>query len=278
MTVTSCCHTWLVHVHGSRVHGPMSADARAWCTCTRARGAPLGLVIVNALLVLWDIDHTLIENNGVNKETYARAFEMLAGRPAEFPASTDGRTEPEIMLNMFRLHGMEPRPAQIARMHEILEQATLSNAEALSQRGSELPGARAALAAFQASEEVIQSVLSGNTRANAVTKLKAFRLDGYMDFEVGGYGSDDAVRANLVSVAQKRASAKYGARFDKANTVLIGDTVRDVQAGSDGGARVVAVATGPDSAATLRAAGADAVLPDLRDTQAVADAVRALAR
>jgi hypothetical protein len=33
------------------------------------------------LLVLWDVDHTLIENNGVNKETYAYAFELLTGRP-----------------------------------------------------------------------------------------------------------------------------------------------------------------------------------------------------
>ena len=28
-------------------------------------------------LVLWDIDHTLIENHGVNKETYALAFKLL---------------------------------------------------------------------------------------------------------------------------------------------------------------------------------------------------------
>jgi len=35
-----------------------------------------------ALLVLWDIDHTLIENHGVNKEIYALAFELLTGRPA----------------------------------------------------------------------------------------------------------------------------------------------------------------------------------------------------
>jgi len=32
------------------------------------------------LLVLWDIDHTLTENHGVNKEIYAYAFELLTGR------------------------------------------------------------------------------------------------------------------------------------------------------------------------------------------------------
>jgi phosphoglycolate phosphatase len=44
-----------------------------------------------------------------------------------------------------------------------------------------------------------------------------------------------------------------------------------------GGARVVAVATGSDSVESLRAAGADVVLPDLRDTRAVAEAVTSLA-
>jgi phosphoglycolate phosphatase-like HAD superfamily hydrolase len=76
-----------------------------------------------------------------------------------------------------------------------------------------------------------------------------------------------------VGIAQERASAKYGQGFDKGNTVLIGDTLRDVRAALKGGARVIAVATGTDSAEALLAEGADAVLPDLRDTRAVREAV-----
>jgi phosphoglycolate phosphatase len=83
-----------------------------------------------------------------------------------------------------------------------------------------------------------------------------------------------SVRA--LSRSQVRATAKYGETFDKANTVLVGDTLRDVRAGRDGGARVVAVATGADSVESLRAAGADVILPDLRDTRAVAEAVTSL--
>lgn len=65
---------------------------------------------MRALLVLWDIDHTLAENHGINKEIYALAFELLTGRHAEQPAQTDGRTEPEIMLNMLAAHGIEASP------------------------------------------------------------------------------------------------------------------------------------------------------------------------
>jgi phosphoglycolate phosphatase-like HAD superfamily hydrolase len=228
---------------------------------------------MHALLVLWDIDHTLIENCGVNKEIYAYTFELLTGQRAEHPARTEGRTEPEIMRNMLRAHGIEPDADHIARLPQALELATLSKAGTLRERGYELPGARDALTALQGIPQIVQSVLSGNIRPNAFTKLSAFRLDGYIDFEVGGYGSDDEVRANLVSVAQERASAGYGAKFDKTNTLLIGDTPRDVQAGRNGGAHVVAVASGSDSMDALRAEGADIVLPDLRDTRAVVEAV-----
>ena len=31
------------------------------------------------VLLLWDVDHTLIENSGVSKAVYARAFEMMTG-------------------------------------------------------------------------------------------------------------------------------------------------------------------------------------------------------
>jgi phosphoglycolate phosphatase len=235
----------------------------------------LGLGAMCALLVLWDIDHTLIENHGVNKRTYALAFEMLTGQRAEHTARTEGRTEPEIMRNMLLAHEIDPTPEHVSRMPKALESATLSMAGILRDRGHELPGARDALTALQSSPGIVQSVLSGNIKPNAVIKLSAFQLEGFIDFEVGAYGSDDDVRANLVGVAQKRAKAKYGVRFDKTNTVLIGDTPRDVQAGRNGGAHVVAVASGSDSMEALHAEGADIVLPDLRSTDAIVGAVTA---
>ena len=232
---------------------------------------------MGALLLLWDIDHTLTENNGVNKETYALAFEMLTGQPPQHRARTDGRTEPEIMRDMLARHGMEASPGQMARVPGALEAATLANVPQLRERGCGLPGARSALAAFQAMPGVVQSVLSGNIWPDAVAKLAAFGLDGFMDFEAGGYGSDHEHRPALVAVAQQRAAARYGAAFTAVNTVLVGDTPRDVRAGREGGARVVAVATGSDDAGSLRAEGADIVLPDLRDTAAVVAAVTSLA-
>jgi phosphoglycolate phosphatase-like HAD superfamily hydrolase len=216
-------------------------------------------------LVLWDVDHTLIENGGTSKANYLRAFEILLGRPATSLPRTEGRTDPAIMLDLLRAHDVDPE-AYRPRFAEVLAEAMRENAAALRERGNALPGAKAALAALTGERNVVQSVLTGNIPQNARAKLAAFGLDDLIDFEIGGYGTDSIVRAELVPIAQARASAKHGRRYDSTSTILIGDTVRDVRAGLDGGALVIAVATGEDTQDVLRESGAHAVLPDLSNT------------
>jgi phosphoglycolate phosphatase len=67
-------------------------------------------------------------------------------------------------------------------------------------------------------------------------------------------------------VARQRASEKYGVPFGERAAVYVADSARDVDAARIGGASSLAVASGRASAAELRDAGADAVLPDLTDT------------
>jgi phosphoglycolate phosphatase-like HAD superfamily hydrolase len=136
-----------------------------------------------------------------------------------------------------------------------------------------MPGAREALEALASQQDIIQSVLTGNIAPNAFTKVAAFGPEERLDFEIGGYGPDDEVQAKLVDVARGKAAAKYEQVFGPENTVLIGDTLRDVEAGRDGGAKAIAVASGAFSVEELSAAGADVVLPDLRDVDRVVKAV-----
>lgn len=137
----------------------------------------------------------------------------------------------------------------------------------LRTRGRVLPGARAALAAMAVEPGVVQAVLTGNLRAVAVLKLAAYGLESFVDWEVGGYGDDAVRRPALVRVAQARAGTKWTVHFDRTNTTVVGDSIGDVQAGRDGGAAVVAVASGRDRAGELLAAGADRVLPSLLDVE-----------
>ena len=122
----------------------------------------------------------------------------------------------------------------------------------------------------------MQTVLTGSSKPSAMLKLRAFGLDGYVDFDIGGYGNEAYPKGTLLRVARERASDKHKLTFGEDMTVYVADSPRDVDAARIGGARSLAVASGRATAAELRDAGADAVLPDLTDTAAVAALVARL--
>jgi phosphoglycolate phosphatase-like HAD superfamily hydrolase len=225
------------------------------------------------LLVLWDIDHTLIETRGVGSQVYAEAFAKVTGHPLVKMPELAGRTEPVIFREALKANGMEPDKDLYDEFAAAQAQAYVDHLDELRARGRALPGAAEALHALSERNDALQSVLTGNTRPSAEIKLRAFGLDRYLDFDIGAYGTDDDTRANLVNVARQRAEKARGANFDAGATVLLGDTPNDVAAAQASSARIIAVATGKDSATALAEAGALVVLADLTDTPAVLAAI-----
>jgi phosphoglycolate phosphatase-like HAD superfamily hydrolase len=218
-------------------------------------------------LVLWDIDHTLIETRGLGGELYQRAFEKVTGRPMEQKADVTGQTEPAILAATLKLHGIDDDGPYQAAYAQALAEEYEKHADDLRQRGRALPGAAEALAALSERPGIVQAVLSGNLGPVSVIKLRVFGLDRYIDLDSGAYGDDDTHRPNLVGIAQRRASARSGLAFGPNNTVIVGDSTHDVKTALEGGAAVVAVCSGRDDEQALRTAGADQVLPDLTDTK-----------
>jgi phosphoglycolate phosphatase-like HAD superfamily hydrolase len=159
------------------------------------------------------------------------------------------------------------------RFEEELVAAMAARVDELEQRGRALPGTHAALERFQHEPGVIQSLLTGNVERNALIKLKPFGLARFVEFGCGAYGSDHRVRSELVAIARARAEQAHGGPIARGDVILVGDTPLDVAAAREGGARAIGVATGPYDEAELRASGADAVLPDLSDTERVVQAV-----
>src|SRR6266536_3113769 len=140
------------------------------------------------LLVLWDIDHTLIETRGVGKQLYVAAFEAVSGRTMEHAIEPTGRTETAIFAETLERHGIEASD-ELQRQYAVeLARQYEEQAAELRTRGRALPGAEAALAAVAHQPDIVQTVLTGNLRAVACTKLRVFGLDGYIDSEVGSYG------------------------------------------------------------------------------------------
>jgi phosphoglycolate phosphatase len=223
---------------------------------------------VAELLVLWDVDCTLVSADGLGTRLYEVVFREMFGRELSVVAPKAGRTDRAIIGDTLALAGAPV--SAVGPFLAALERVASDGA--LPGPVRPLPGAAAAIAALAAAG-VRQSVLTGNVRPLAALKLERAGLGDHLDLAAGAYGDVHEVRAELVTAARRAARRAYGADFPGAATVLVGDTPLDVEAALTAGARAVAVATGSYGAAELASAGAHVVLPDLADTARVVAAV-----
>lgn len=215
-------------------------------------------------LVMWDVDYTLLRGGGVAVAAWKAAFTELTGVAWKGDPIFGGRTDMDLCIEVFATHGVTdctPERFFLRYVEEVRRSEHL-----FAQQGELMPGVREVLSHFQGRDDLVQTLVTGNVPEVAAAKVAAFGLTGAFDAEVGGYGSDDSVRAGLVRRSLERAEAKYGERF---RPVVIGDTAHDVSAGLANGALVIGVATGRTTMAELVLAGAHAVLPDLSDVDAV---------
>jgi phosphoglycolate phosphatase-like HAD superfamily hydrolase len=221
------------------------------------------------VLVLWDIDHTLVDTAQVSRDLYARAFRIATGIDLAQPWRFDGRTESAAVIEALADHGLRPDTVLIRRLFDAISTVHAQAAHRFTTHGRVLPGAREALASLSSLEHVHQSVLTGNLREVAATKLAAFDLGQALDLRIGAYGSDATDRTALVPHAYTRAADILGLAFTGRTTVVIGDTPRDIEVARSAGALGIGVATGHYSTTQLATAGADLVLTDLSDTTAL---------
>ncbi len=215
----------------------------------------------------------------MNRAAYAEAFRAVTGRPLIQVPQTAGRTDSETFFEALAVNAAGPQPGDpageelLGRFVGELAAAFRARRELLTTQGLLMPGALEAVTGVWRLPGLVQTVLTGSIRPNAIEVLRAFGLDRYLDTEIGGYGSEVYPKGAMLLNARGRAAEKYRADFSEHTTVYIADSIRDVEAARIGGARAVGVASGRSSAGELRDAGAEVVLDDLADTAAVVAAV-----
>lgn len=220
-------------------------------------------------VILWDVDGTLVQTAGVGAEAFTTAIETLYGVPAgNHGVSLAGKTDPQIareILTVLDLH--DDAEARLPGLLAETERLVAAGRDRIRERGLVLPGVPALLKGLRG-PDTVQTVLTGNTAANAAVKLEAFGLPRWLDLEVGAYGSDDPDRNALVKIALGRVERRYGP-VDRSRVWVIGDTPLDAACAQAGGVRCLLVASGFAARSALDAAGADHVVDDLTDTEAI---------
>ena len=136
------------------------------------------------LLVLWDVDYTLVNAGGVGMELYQIAFAEVFGGQAPTPGSMAGRTDRAIAIEVLTLAGVPDARRQVTAFQASMTAHAPELATLLSERGRALPGPAGALTALAAlgmkggrSGLVVQSLLTGNIRALAEAEARRARPD-----------------------------------------------------------------------------------------------------
>jgi phosphoglycolate phosphatase-like HAD superfamily hydrolase len=226
-------------------------------------------------LVLFDVDGTLLTASGAGRRALDRALRDVYGTAGPIDAyDFRGGTDPQIVRDLLRLadigdEAIAAREAALYQRYEALLETEVGDGGGVSL----YPGVRDLVEALVARADAVVGLLTGNIEAGARIKLRPTGL--WPRFRIGAYGSDDADRTRLPRVAAGRAEALLGRTFGGADTVIIGDTPRDIGCARAFGARAIAVATGWHSVEDLAAHGPDHVFVDFSDRELALAAILA---
>ena len=218
-------------------------------------------------LVLFDIDGTLLKTDGLGRRATAYALETVFGSAGNldnfYPG---GRTQEAIFRDTLADLGITgPRYSSKREMlYGIFLEASEKGLQTGESRVVPLPGALELVEELSRENGLLLGLVTGNHARNAYLKLEAAGFDPQL-FKVLGSGELSPVRGDLVRIAMDRAGELIGKLFAGPDTVVIGDTARDVASTRTVGALSIAVSTGTDTPAQLREAGPDWLLERLPD-------------
>ena len=226
------------------------------------------------VLVLFDIDGTMLLAHGAGRRAVHQAMLDTFGTTGPQHHPFDGKTDPQIVRELGSLAGVsedmivDKMTPALDRYYEYL----LADITGAPHTVELLPGVHDLLDALEARDDVMLGLLTGNIEAGAALKLRAVNIAPER-FIVGAYGSDAPVRPALPAIAQSRASQRLGVELPGQHIVIIGDTPHDLTCGNGIGARAIGVETGRFRAADLHPHNPLAVFPNLIDTAAIVAAI-----
>jgi phosphoglycolate phosphatase-like HAD superfamily hydrolase len=222
------------------------------------------------LLILWDIDGTILHSTGAGMKALRAALQTVFGITGSFDGiDFAGRTDRLIIRQIFSRYSIDLSQGNVERYIDGYIAALPESLAANNARV--LPGVSEILGAAAGRPDVGQGLLTGNVRRGAQTKLGFHGLWEF--FPIGAFADDSEVRNDLGPHALRRALGHWGVAFPPERVWIVGDTPHDIACARAFGARVLAVATGGSSLSELAAHKPDAVLKDLGSAAAFWEAI-----
>lgn len=217
-------------------------------------------------LVLFDIDKTLIKNSDAHSMAFSEAFKKVYNVKTTIDIiNHHGMTDQQIIIEVLKKNGLNKQIIK-SKLAECIKTIinTFNNLVA-QDKIIILNGVQELLEKLK-KHNVLMGLVTGNLEPIARGKLKKTMLNHY--FKIGGFGSDDMNRTNLVKLAIKRAKENFDFKSNN-NVFLFGDSPQDMNAGKEANIKTVGITTGIYSKKQLENAGADFILENLKNTNDV---------
>ncbi len=230
-----------------------------------------GLFCFMKILVLFDIDGTVLQmKQGISKDIFSKFLIELFGRDIHerqiprFHGMTDLQIIKEIAQNVnFPFERLETQLTENWQKlsEEFAKYCTKENIELL-------PGVAELIELLHKDSRVELGLLTGNIKQNAYAKLNVFDLGRF--FPIGAFGDDSYDRNELPRIAFERANEYYvNSEFSEKNSMLTGDSPRDIECGKTNSIPVMAVATGWTSKDELAQLNPDYIFDDFSNYKKV---------
>ena len=222
-------------------------------------------------LVLFDIDGTLITDDGAAREAFADALAEVYGFRGDVRRyDFSGRTDPQIAAMILRDASWDDAEIE-SRLPSLWDHYLAGLGRNAPGRVRALAGVGVLVDAIREDERLTLALLTGNIEPGARLKLGAIGMNAYFPF--GAFGSDSPRREKLPPIAVQRAAAMTGIDFRGADVVIIGDSIYDVRCGVPHGATTIAIASGKTPAEKLRAENPDHFFESAEELAAILAAI-----
>lgn len=194
-------------------------------------------------VLFWDIDGTLLQVGKAGLYAFDHAVQEIYQRTIDYRLiKTSGMTDNYIAKQIIEL--IEEREATADEIHRLTSRYEDLLAEYLSNHpGQILSGVTAMLTQLSKRDDIIQLILTGNSRHGAAVKLSYHGLDGFFDFDHSAFGDGCFDRNEISAKAQRIVHDTYPS-VQPSEIYVIGDTPNDVRCGKSIGVRTIAVASG----------------------------------
>jgi len=221
--------------------------------------------ISNNILVLWDIDGTLMHCGSDGTKALNKTFYELYGVENAFSSAGIGSAMDAVILDRimesFKLDKNDldrVKKVYVGILKDILNQ---------NQSKNVLPGVIELLEYIKESDSCFNALLTSNLRMGAETKLHSVGLSKY--FHVGGFGDDFGEKWDAAAKGISEAENYYNVNFSGENIYIIGDSAYDIECAKKMGIKSIGVATGWMDYNTLMSHEPDYLYNDLSDWEQI---------